>query len=72
METILDHNITDEEWEDLFGIKMSRSEYLDELDQRKAYDHLFYLYQSRGEKLWQKNTSTRLQMISTSSLRYLM
>ena len=54
METILDHNITDEEWEDLFGIKMSRSEYLDELDQRKAYDHLFYLYQSRGDKIMAK------------------
>lgn len=50
METILDHNITDEEWKDLFGVKMSRSEYLDGLDQRKAYEHLFYLYRSRGNK----------------------
>ena len=50
METIFDHNVTDEELKNLFGMTMTKKEYLDGLEQRKAYDHLFYLHQSRGDK----------------------
>lgn len=50
METIFDHNVTDEELKNLFGMTMTKKEYVNGLDQRKAYDHIFFLYQNRGDK----------------------
>jgi hypothetical protein len=50
METIFDYKVTDDELKNLFGITMSRSEYIDGMEQSKAYEHLYYLFLERGNK----------------------
>lgn len=50
METIYNHNPTDYELRQIFGIALSRDEYmLLSLDPNTIADHLFYLFVLRGD-----------------------
>jgi hypothetical protein len=52
IETIFDHDITDDEFEELFDFLESQSDYEFALSQTDAFVHLHRLYELRGnEKL---------------------
>jgi hypothetical protein len=50
IETIFDHNITDDEFEELFDFLESQPDYEFQLGQSDAYVDLHHLYELRGNE----------------------
>ena len=50
METIFDHNVTEDEVINIVGVPTSPKQYKRIISQSKAYEDIYYLYTERGNE----------------------